>query len=179
MAEIQTGEFSRYRSNLIDMHADMKVWLWDCGPEEPVLPEAPELPPGKDGDPKYDLAKIVFKRQLKAYEAALEAYESDTVAYAKWYRDNGGPVEQLFWSVDARDALQHDAKAVKDGRQKKLRWWLSSRTRGHEKLKNLGLPNGMRPGHGQEANLERQIAGEKEFANALRSDPVFGQETRP
>jgi hypothetical protein len=43
---------------------------------------------------------------------------------------------------------------------------------------NTGLPKGMKPGHGHEANLRRQIAGEKEFEAALMADPQFGQEMR-
>lgn len=171
--------FTKISNPLIEAHASMKVWLWDCGPEEPVLPDPPDPPSGKEGDPKYDLAKIQFKRQLKAYEAALEKYEADMIEFDRWQKNEGGPVERLFWSVDARDALRYDAKAVEEGRQKALRYHLSARTRGYEKLKNGGLPNGMRPGKGQQANLEREIAGHAEMAAALRADPVFGQEVRP
>jgi len=84
-----------------------------------------------------------------------------------------------MWSCDARDALEHDAKAVADGRQKKQRYYVSSRTRGYERTKNLGLPNGIEPGLGHRENLERQLAGEKEFVEILKSDPQFGQESRP
>jgi hypothetical protein len=171
--------FTKISNPLIAAHADLKVWVWDCGPEEPVFPVAPEAPTGKDGDPKYDLAKIQFKRTLKGYEAALEKYEADEKDHAKWQRDSGGPIERLMWSVDARDALVNDARAVKDGRQKEPRYHISSRTRGYEKLKNGGLPAGMKPGHGQQANLEREVAGHAELAKALRADPVFGQEARP
>lgn len=181
MAEVITGEFTKYRSNLIDMHATMKVWLWDVGPEEPVMPEPPDPPSGKDGEPRYDLAKIHYKRQLKAYEDALLQFERDEVEYKRWQRDQGGPVEVLMWSVDARDALTNDHKQVKSednpsGRQTRPRYCISSRTKGHEHLKNHGLPKGMRPGHGQQANIERQVAGEREFLAAMKSDPVFGQE---
>lgn len=178
MAEIITGEFSRFSSNLIDAHSDMKVWLWDCGPEEPHLPEPPDPPSGKEGDPKYDLAKIQFKRALKTYEDALIRYEAQTKEHADWHGKNGGPIEMLFWSVNAKDALINDARAVKEGRQAKPRWHLSARTRGHDKLKNGGLPLGVKPGHGHQAEIERQLAGEKEFVAAMKADPVFGQEIR-
>lgn len=176
MAEIITGEFSKFRSNLIDAHAASKVWVWDCGPHEPHLPEAPEAPSGKDGDPKYDLAKLVYRRALKAYEGALEQYERDQKEFDAWKKHNGGPIELLMWSVDARDALQNDARAVKEGRQERHRYYVSARTRGHEKLKNGGLPIGMKPGHGHQANVDRQLAGEKEFFAAMKADPQFGQE---
>lgn len=171
----------RHTGTLVGVREQMQVWLWDCGPEEPVLPTAPEPPSGKDGDPKYDLAKIGYKRQLRTYEAALEQYERDEAEYKRWQRDKGGPVEIIMWSVDARDALSNDARQVKseknpDGRQTRARYCLSSRTKGYGHLKNGGLPKGMKPGHGQEANVERQIAGEKEFLAALKADPVFGQE---
>lgn len=179
MATVRTGEFSSYRSDLIDAHAQMKVWLWDCGSEEPHLPEAPDPPHGKKGDPKFDLAAIKYRRALKDYEAALEAYDVAVIEFKKFQRDKGGPVEFMQWSCDAKDTFKNDAKAVAEGRQKKARYHLSSRTRGYEKLPNGGLPEGMTPGHGQQANLERQIAGEKEFLAALKADPVFGQEVQP
>lgn len=178
MAEVVTGEFSKYRSNLIDAHADMKVWLWDCGPEQPDMPDPPKAPEGKEGDPKYDLAKIQFKRSLRAYEDSLLAFEKAEIDFKAWHRQNGGPIEVMLWSCDAQDALRHDAEAVAEGRQSKQRWLLSSRTRGYDKLKNYGLPPGVKPGHGHQAAMERQLAGEKEFVKALQADPVFGEERR-
>ena len=177
MAEVVTGEFSKYRNNLIDAHADMKVWLWDCGPVEPDLPDAPEMPSGKDG-PAMDLARLQYKRKLVAYEQALLLYERNLADWQDWTKRNGGPIEVLQWSCDARDTLGYDTEAVKEGRQAAPRWYLSSRTRGYEKLKNFGLPIGQKPGHGHQANLDRQLAGEVEFVKAIQADPVFGQEKR-
>ena len=37
--KVQTGEYSSYSNNLIDEHGKSKVWLWDCGPEEPAPPD--------------------------------------------------------------------------------------------------------------------------------------------
>jgi len=51
---------------------------------------------------------------------------------------------------------------------------LSSRTRGSGNLENFGLPNGVKPGPGHRENLERAIAGDKEFIDALKADPHFG-----
>src|SRR5208282_1228932 len=172
MAEVVTGEYSKYRSNLIDAHADMKVWLWDCGPEEPLMPDAPDEPAGADG-PKRDLARLIYKRALASYEQALLKFERDDIDYKNWQKHYGGPIELMQWSCDARDTLQNDARAVAENRQLAPRWHLSSRTRGHEKLKNGGLPAGVKPGHGHQANLDRQIAGEKEFINVMKADPVF------
>jgi hypothetical protein len=172
--KVQTGEFSSYTNNLLDELGKSKVYVWDCGPEEPLLPEAPEAPFGRDGDPKYDLQKIQHRRALKRYEDELLLYERDDADFRNWQRNIRGPVELMMWSVDARDALAHDAEAVADKRQKKLRYYISSRTRGFERAKNLGLPNGVVPGAGHAENLERQLAGEREFVDVLKKDPQFG-----
>lgn len=197
MAEVRSSEFSLYRNNLVDAHMAMKAWLWDTGPNEPDFPEAPEPPEGKEGEPKFDLAKLQYRRKLKAYEDALLDYEQRQKEFKDWFARNGGPVEILFWSVDAIDALKWDLKAVFDRRQEKPRYYVSRRNNkllidrlvsamteilNREKIElevSTGLPKGMKPGHGQKANLERQIAGEKEFVEALRADPQFGQEMRP
>ena len=107
------------------------------------------------------------------------AYDRRVSEYKDFATRFGGPVEYQFFSCDARDALAADALAVKEGRQSRPRWHISARTRGSEKLPNAGLPSGMKPGHGQQANLERQVASDREFLAALAADPVFGQEVRP
>ena len=177
--KVQTGEFSSYTNNLIDEHAKSMVWLWDCGPEEPAPPEEPEPPSTPFGDPKYHLENLRHKRAVKRFEDELVIYERNEAEFQHWHRNVRGPVEMMMWSVNARDALQHDGRAVEEGRQKKRRYYISSRTRGYERIKNLGLPNGVEPGEGHRENLERQLAGEKEFVEILKSDPQFGQETRP
>jgi hypothetical protein len=175
--KVQTGEFSSYTNNLLDEHGKSKVFLWDCGPEEPEMPEAPDAPFGKDGDPRFDLAKLQYRRALKHYEDELLIYEQRDLEFRGWQRNVRGPVELMMWSVDARDALEHDARAVAENRQKKLRYYVSSRTRGFEKAKNLGLPAGVVPGAGHQENLMRQFAGEKEFVEVLKKDPQFGDKT--
>jgi hypothetical protein len=194
MAEIVTSAFSRYSNPLIDDLRSMSAWLWDTGPTEPDYPEPPQMPEGKEGDPKYDLAKIQFKRALRAYEEALLDYERRLAEYKDFKRRYGGPIEVKFWSVDAMDAIKYDLLAVFEGRQAKPRWYVSKRTTTmlqnrilgamrdtleREKVEldvRLGLPKGMKPGAGHQAALERQIAGEAEFTAALRADPQFGQE---
>jgi hypothetical protein len=176
MAKIQTGEFSSYTNDLLDALAQSKVYLWDCGPEEPRLPEPPEEPSGRGGDPKYDLERLKYKRALKHYEDELLTFENRDKEFRHWHFAVKGPVEIMMWSVDARDALANDSKAVADGRQKKPRYFVSSRTRGWEKTKNLGLPPGVVPGPGHKENLDRQIAGDQKFVEALKADPQFGQE---
>jgi hypothetical protein len=69
MAEVITGEFSKYRSNLIDHHQSMMVVLWDTGPEPPRPPQRPDAPRGKAGDPEFDLAVIELHDKLEDYEA--------------------------------------------------------------------------------------------------------------
>ena len=175
MAEIITGEFSRFRSNLIDYHRAMQVVLWDCGPEQPRPPERPIAPKGVPGDPEYDLAVIELHDKLEQYEAELKAYGTAKREHEIWWQKNGGPVEFQQWSCDARDALQHDANAVHEGRQSRRRYYLSSKTRGYQHLENHGLPPGVTPGRGQDQNLARQAADDQALAVARREDPVFGE----
>jgi hypothetical protein len=155
------------------------VWLWDCGPEEPILPDEPIPPALPITDPKYHLENLRHKRAVKRYEDELLIFERNEKEFQNWHKNIRGPVELRMWSTEARDALKYDAKAVEEGRQKKRRYFLSSRTRGSERIPNLGLPPGVMPGAGHIENLERQLAGEKEFVEILKADPQFGQETRP
>jgi len=178
-AEIQISEHTKLSGSLLAFNGPMQVWLWDCGPEQPMLPEAPEPPTGKAGDPQFDLAKIKYKRALRAYEEELVTYDKQVAEYKDYAARFGGPVEYQFFSVDARDALAADARAVSEGRQTRPRWHISARTRGYEKVHNGGLPAGLKPGHGHQANLERQISSDREFLSALKADPHFKLEARP
>jgi hypothetical protein len=175
--KVQTGEFSSYTNNLIDELGKSKVYIWDCGPEEPAPPEEPVPPVLPITDPKYHLENLRHKRAVKRFDDELAIYDRNEREFQYWQRNVRGPVELVMWSCDARDALAHDRRAVDEGRQQKLRYYISSRNKGYEKIKNLGLPNGLTPGAGHQENLMRQFAGEKEFIEVLKKDPQFGERT--
>lgn len=154
----------RITSNLEIDNRTLQVVLWDLGPSVPEPPTRPEVPTGKEGDPKFDLAMIEFRQQMEDYEAALKVFGSARKEYAAFQKQQGGPIERIFWSCDAQDALARDPK----------RYCISSSTRGYEKLKNRGLPIGVKPGHGQAENERRAAEGAADLAAAQRADPVFG-----
>jgi hypothetical protein len=159
-----------------------QVILWDIGPSKPVAPKRPVVPKvmkeSKEGDPEYDLAKIEMAELLEEYAEALKRWKQAKIEYAAW--GDRGPVELSFWSCDAADALARDAAAVAESRQSELRYYVSSRTRGHGNRPNRGLPEGRKPGKGQ-AELERRAReGDADLVAARAADPVFGQqEIRP
>jgi hypothetical protein len=157
-----------------------QVFLWDIGPEKPKSPHKPTLPQkAKDGEPEYELAKVEFQELLEEYQAELKNFKKAKQEFNEFQERNGGPIELLFWSIDARHAMEHDVAAWKAGKQSRPRYYLSSRTRGNKHLPNRGLPEGMKPGHGQ-AEVERR-ANESSvlLGEAMRADPIFGtQELR-
>lgn len=159
-----------------------QVILWDIGPSKPVAPKRPDLPKGKEGEPEYDLAKIEFAEALEEYQEALKTWKRQKTEFADWHKQNGGPVEISMWSCDAFDALQRDAANApvatnKAGEEvKQLRYFVSSRTRGHSHLPNRGLPPGRKPGQGQSELERRMREGDADMVNARRADPVFGQQ---
>lgn len=166
MAELS---FTRISSNNAADNASMTVWLWDTGPVKPEPPKRPKPPKGTEGEPEYDLAMVEFREAMDDYGGALKAYKLAKQEYADFEKRYGGPYEIQQWSCDAQDTLARDPK----------RYCISSRTRGYEKLKNGGLPAGVKPGHGQAAQEERERQGLAEFEALRRSDPVFGnQEAR-
>lgn len=169
----------------VNAHALQRVILWDIGPEPPRPPAKPVAPKGKDGDPEFELAKVEFEEQIDVYRQALKAFKLAREDYADWHGRNGGAIEIDFWSCDAADALGRDGAALKAKRQGRLRYYISSRTRGYRgdqghrnevTLQNRGLPEGTKPGRGQ-AELERRMReGDADMAAALRRDPVFGEQ---
>jgi hypothetical protein len=110
------------------------------------------------------------------YEIGLKAYRGLKNEYAEWDKKYGGPYEFIQWSVDARDTFAADKKAVEESRQDKLRYYLSSRTRGYSGLKNAGLPDNSRPGRTHAENLKRELESNADLAAAQRRDPVFGDQ---
>jgi hypothetical protein len=182
MAEVRylDGQPAIRNTGILTEQRDIQaVWLWDLGPEEPEPPDEPIPPALPVTDPKYHLENLRHKRAVKRFEDELVLYDRLEREFQHWHKNVRGPIEFRMNSTEARDALKYDAQAVEDGRQKKRRWYLSARTRGSERLKNHGLPPGVEPGPGHIENLERQLAGEKEFVDLLKADPHFGQESRP
>lgn len=162
--------FTKVTSNNEADNQTMMVWLWDLGPDKPVIPVKPAAPVTKEGTPAHDLAMIDFREAIADYEAGLKAYKAAKAELVDFEKRFGGPHEIQQYSCDAQDTL---ARAPK-------RYCISSRTRGHEKLKNRGLPIGRTPGHGQAEQERREREGEAEFEAIRRADPVFGtQEARP
>lgn len=160
------GEFTKVTNALGAEMAKTFVILWDIGPKKPVAPNRPKAPKGTVGDAEHDLLMIEFKEEVETYEAGLKAYGQAKIEYAAWQKKEGGAIERLFYSCDAHDAMARDPS----------RYFISASTRGHEKLKNHGLPDGAKPGLGQAENMRRQREGEEEFLQARKADPVFGQE---
>lgn len=147
-----------------------KVVLWDLGPGKPVMPKRPDVPEGKPGEPKYDLAMIEFKEVADDYARALAAFRQAKIDFEDWQKRYGGPYEIEQWSCDAQDTLQRAPG----------RYVISHKTRGHGHLKNHGLPPGVKPGHGQAEQERRAAEGDADLNAARRADPVFGnQEVRP
>lgn len=174
------NEFIKINSNMTTDADSSQVWLWDCGPPKPEPPKRPVAPKGKEGEPEFDLSMIEFGEALIEYGAQLKTYSARKVEHADFVRRYGGPYLIKWWSADAKDALDNDGRAVAEGRQTRRRYFMSSRTRGHEKLPNGGLPENMRPGHGHAENLRREEEGDAELVQARRTDPIFGaQELRP
>lgn len=170
--------FTKITSNLEVDNRAMRVWLWDCGPAKPDAPKRPAVPKGREGEAEYDLAMIDFRQAIADYDEALKTYGQRKKEFAEFESRFGGPYLILFWSCDANDALSNDARAVKEGRQAQRRYYISSRTRGYEKLPNMGLPQNAKPGHGHAENMRREEEGDADMAFMRRSDPVFGQEQR-
>lgn len=152
---------------MIDQHTDMVV-LWVMPPDRPQPPKRPVPPKGQVGEPEYDLEMIEFRDAMEGYEADLRKYKAAKEAYAEFEDKYGGPYEIVQKSVDAADSLARDPK----------RFRISSKTRGYERLKNKGLPQGVEPGHGQAEQEERARQANVDLETLRRSDPVFGSSER-
>lgn len=153
-------------THMIQDRGTQMVVLWDLGPQKPTAPKRPAAPKGKEGDPEFDLAKIEFQDVLDEYQTALKAFGQAKKDYADWLKRVGGPIELTMWSCDAADSLARDPK----------RYCVSAATRGHEKLPNRGLPEGIKPGQGQIEQQRRIAAGDSDLEQLRRRDPVFGEQ---
>lgn len=161
-------EFTKITSNNEADNQSMYVWLWDLGPAKPVAPVRPKAPTSKEGSPEYDLDMVDFREAIAEYDAALKTHKVAKAEVADFEKRFGGPHEIMQYSCDAQDTL---ARAP-------TRYCISSRTRGHEKLKNRGLPIDVKPGHGQAEQERREQEGEADLVALKRSDPHFTQEAR-
>lgn len=174
MTDVQISPFVKLSGGGADFQAmanqaSMYVILWDIGPQKPTAPVKPATPKGKEGEAEYDIAMVEFREQLDAYATARKAYLQGLEDWQKWQKREGGAIERQFYSCDAYDALARDPE----------RYFISASTRGHEKLKNHGLPAGYKPGPGHAENVRRAQEGDEEFARLRAADPVFGtQELR-
>lgn len=179
-----------------------RVVLWDIGPERPAPPVKPKPPNRGPDEAEYDLAMIDFRLAIADYEAALGRFRQAKIEYDDFQTRYGGPYEIPFWSCDAQDALRYDREAAETAaeagyraeiakapdpkaakavvkQEPRLRYHISSKTRGYGHLNNLGLPRGLRPGPGHAAQEERARQGAVDLEAAKRADPVFGKEVGP
>jgi hypothetical protein len=170
MAEVITGEHSRYRSNLIDVHASMKILIWDIGPERPVRPAKPVPPNAPPDSVEALIAGIELKEAVANFQQQLEHYVVLLKAHDSWHAQHNGPTVILQWSCDARDTFANDGRAVAEGRQHKRRYY-----RYDPRAPRMGLPVGVEPGASHQAALERQAADDHAHEEARRNDPVFGE----
>lgn len=176
MAEQQLFEGIKFSGDWADAKEISTVVLWDIGPEQPIEPKKPLAPKPRDGDPQYEADKVQFGRELKKYKKAMDDFEKAEVEYEDWAVRFGGAIEWIGDSITAKENMERDLRAVRERRQTRPRWYVSSRTRGHSHLKNRGLPEGVKPGHGQAEQERRAAEGESDLIAARKSDPVFGQQ---
>ena len=175
MPELQISDAVKISGDWANSQDLQRVVLWDIGPERPKIPPKPKGP--LKNEPDYDALRVEYEMALEDYRAALIHYNRLKEEHRIWYARNDGPVELTFWSCDAQVALARDAEAIKEERQDKPRYYISSSTRGYERLPNRGLPpDAIKTGRGQ-AEQERRIReGEADLVAARKADPVFGEQ---
>ena len=172
-----------YQDMIVDVHSN-KVVLWDTGPRRPGAPPAkPAMPAGEKGTPEYDLATLEFQDELEQYAEALKAHRAAKKEWDEFQRRWGGPYEIFnVWWVDARDMLSNGkcrkcTNCAQGQACESPRYMLSASSGSQYKhLKNRGLPEGMKPGRGQEEQLQRIKEGRDNFLREVRNDPVFGEQ---
>lgn len=129
------------------------VCIWDLGPHAPVIPAKPSLPEGKEGSPAYDLALIDFNAELAAYKNALAAYGQAVKDFTEWHKVYAGPYEFETHSVNAREALANDPERYV-----------------------AELPKGRKPGKWHAEEQQRRKDLQRNFAQIVARDPVFGNQ---
>jgi hypothetical protein len=170
MAEVITGEFSKYRSNLLDIHQSLKVAIWDVGPEKPVRPAKPVVSKeARPGTVEYDIEQIELRSTVENYEKLLASYLAQLKDYEQWHQAHSGPVTFVQWSCDWVDTQRHDSRAVAEGRQRARRYH-----RFDPRAPRQGLPVGAEPGASHREQVIRREEAEQAAEAARRNDPFFG-----
>ena len=169
MTDVITGEYSRWRSNLVDAHRLLKVAVWDTGPERPVKPAKPVPPKAPHGSIEADIAAIELKEAIANYDAQLAHYIAQLKDHDAWHARHSGPVILEMWSCDWKDAARHDTTATAEGRQHRRRYY-----RYDPRAQHQGLPVGTAPGRSHAEQIERRAAADQALEVAQASDPEFG-----
>ena len=193
---------TNYKDMEVDVHSN-KIVIWDLGPKKPgAPPPRPPVPKGEPNTPEYDLAQLDIQEVLEKYEADLLAYRALKKEYEEWHRRWGGPYEIYnVWHCDGYEMLAHGrcgkclscVQAPKNAAggyvirdQNGLpaplppcespRYVVSASSPGLKHLKNRGLPEGIKPGRGQDEQIKRIAEGREMFLRQKQQDPVFGSE---
>jgi hypothetical protein len=144
-------------SRMVDPDAgSLLVRIWDLGPRQPMIPDKPDLPEGKEGSPAHDLAMIEFESALENYKTALKAYGAEKKAFAEWHKTYAGPYQFETHSVNAREAIQIEPERYV-----------------------AELPKGRKPGKWHQDNLQHEAEQRRTFAQIVARDPIFGSQGAP
>lgn len=132
---------------------NLKVQIWDLGPERPVMPKAPEEPKPGLKAAELALAQVEHEDALASYKQALRDYGVAKKEYERWQTQVGGPVELSMWSVDAADAMERQPGRFV-----------------------ANLPRGLKPGKAHFDNIKREEERQAELARQAERDPQFGKQ---
>jgi hypothetical protein len=169
LTEVITGEFSKYRSNLLDIHQSMKVRVWDTGPEKPVPPARPVPAKVLAGTIEHDIEAIALREAVANYEKLLGSYVTLLRDHDGWHSRHSGPVVFEQWSCDAADTFRHDGRSVAEGRTRARRYYKYD-----ARAPRMGLPVGVEPGASHREQVMHQAAQAEAAEAARKNDPFFG-----